>query len=148
MYSSQIWQYFQLMFIPLFWVVQIPYIGWGFLLIIIVVGTLFWWHKPYQKGLWKQQYWLVLTQLLFYPAVMAAGWLFQLEPPYYLLNSKRQTTGFWITDSLFFISLALSIFWVWRIKGFRWYIFFFMTTLQFLLCSAWLFTCFEITGWP
>jgi hypothetical protein len=148
MNSSQIWSYFQWLFIPLFWCVQKPFLGWGCLLVIIVAGTLFWWHKPYRKGLWKRSYWLVFTQLLFYPTVMAAAWFFQLEPPSYLPNSKTQATGFWIIDSLFFISLALSIFWVWKIKGFRWYIFFFVTTLQFLLCSAWLFAGFSMTGWP
>jgi hypothetical protein len=145
---SHIWQFFQLLFIPLFWVVQIPFLGWGCLLLIIVAGALFLWHKPYRKGLWKQFYWLVFTQLLFYPAVMAAGWIFQLEPPFYLPNSRTQTTGFWIIGSLFFISIALGLFWVWKIKGFRWYIFSFVATLQLLLCSACLFAGFSITGWP
>jgi hypothetical protein len=79
---------------------------------------------------------------------MAAGWIFQLEPPFYLHNSKTQSAGFWVIDSLFLISPVLSAFWVWKIKGFRWYIFFFVATLQLLLCSAWLFACFSITGWP
>jgi hypothetical protein len=142
---SHIGQFFQWLFIPVSWVVP-P--GWVCLLVIIAAGTIFWWHKPYRKGLWKKSYWLVLAQLLFYPAIMIAGKFFQLDPSYYLMNSKRQTTGFWTIDCLFIISLALSIFWVWWIKGFRWYIFIFVSVLQFLLCSAWLFSGFEITGWP
>jgi hypothetical protein len=148
MNSTQIWQYFQLLFIPLSWVLQIPFFGCGCLFVIIIAGTLFWRQKPYRKGLWKQSYWLVFTQLLFYPAIMATGWLFELEPPSYLPNSKMQTTGFRIIDSLLFISLALSIFWIWKIKGFRWYISFFLAALQFILCSAWLFAMFSMTGWP
>lgn len=148
MNPSQIWQYFQWLAIPLSWYLGIPFLAWGCLVVIIIAGTLFWWQKPYRKGLWKHSYWLVFTQLLFYPAIMATGWLFELESPSYLLNPKRQATGFWVIDSLIFISFVLNVFWIWRIKGFRWYILFFLAALQFLLCSAWLFAMFSMTGWP
>jgi hypothetical protein len=145
MILGNIGRFFQWLSIPISWVAPA---GWACLIAMIVAGVIFWWHKPYRKGLWKHSYWLVFTQIIFYPAIMAAGLFFQLEPPFYVRNSTRQTTGFWITDCLFFISLALSIFWVWKIKGFRWYLFLFVAILQFYLCSAWLFTAFAITGWP
>jgi hypothetical protein len=75
-------------------------------------------QQPFRTGLWRSSYWLIFTQLLFFPAIVAVGALFQAVsgPPY----PKQNLMGERLLDGLFYVSFATSAFWLWRMKGLRW----------------------------
>lgn len=74
--------------------------------------------QPFRSRLWRTSYWLIFTQLLFFPAIVAVGVLF---PP---LNGwpqpKENPVGRRLLDTLFYLSFTMSGFWLWRMKGLRW----------------------------
>jgi hypothetical protein len=78
-------------------------------------------QKPFEKGLWRPHYWLVLTHLLFFPAAIAAGviWANPITNP--TIPHRAIETGRWYLDSLTYASFASCVWWVWRMKGFRWF---------------------------
>jgi hypothetical protein len=69
---------------------------------------------------WKRSYWLVSTQLLFYPLAIAIGSAFQarIHPPTEPLNPNR--LGERLLDALTITSLVTAAFWVYYMKGLRW----------------------------
>jgi hypothetical protein len=69
---------------------------------------------------WRRSYWLVLTQLLFYPLAIAIGCAFQakIHPPTEPLNPNRH--GEHLLDALTITSLVTAAFWVYYMKGLRW----------------------------
>jgi hypothetical protein len=75
-------------------------------------------QQPFRKGKWRSSYWLIFTQMLFVPAIVAVGVLFPAVsgPPY----AKQNLMGNRLLDALFYLSLATSAFWLWRMKGLRW----------------------------
>ena len=75
-------------------------------------------QKPFRAGLWRTSHWLILTQLLFYPAIVAIGVLFPAVSGW--PHPKENVVGRRLLDGLFYLSLATSAFWLWRMKGMRW----------------------------
>jgi hypothetical protein len=146
--SSHFWRDFQWLFAQGLVLFRWPVFGWAGLIVACGLLVLFLWQKPHRKGLWKQSYWLVFTQLLFYPAIIAVGVYLQQQPPYYLPQPKIAATGTLIIKGLVYTSLALSLFWVFKMKGLRWYAFCFLAFLQFLLYGAWFVAECSMTGWP
>jgi hypothetical protein len=75
-------------------------------------------QQPFQRQLWRPSYWLIFTQLLFFPASVLVGVLFPAVsgPPY----PKENVMGKRLLDGVFYLSLATSAFWLWRMKGLRW----------------------------
>ena len=78
-------------------------------------------QKPYSRGLWKPYHWLVLTHLLFFPAVIAAGiiWANPITNP--TVPHHAIEAGRWWLNVLMFASFASCVWWVWRMRGFRWF---------------------------
>lgn len=76
-------------------------------------------QQPFEKQLWRSCYWLIFTQLLFFPALVAVGVLFpavsSVRP-----NLKENVLGHRLLDGLFYLSIATSAFWIWRMRGLRW----------------------------
>ena len=75
-------------------------------------------QQPFRTGKWRHSYWLMFTQLLIFPALVAVGVLFPAvsgRP-----NLKENPTGHWLLDGLFYLSFATSAFWLYRMKGLRW----------------------------
>jgi len=58
--------------------------------------------------------------MLFFPAKVAVGVLFPavsaVRP-----HLKENVFGHRLLDALFYLSLAMSAFWVWRMRGLRWF---------------------------
>jgi hypothetical protein len=75
-------------------------------------------QQPFRTGRWRSSYWLIFTQLLFFPAIVAVGVMFPAVsgPPY----PNENLMGERLLDGLFCLSLATSAFWLWRMKGLRW----------------------------
>jgi hypothetical protein len=85
---------------------------------VVSVVSAFVRQQPFRSGKWRSSYWLIFTQLLFFPAIVAVGVLFPAVSlrPY----PKENPTGHWLLDGLFYLSLATSAFWLYRMKGLRW----------------------------
>jgi hypothetical protein len=75
-------------------------------------------QQPFRTRLWRTWHWLIFTQLLFFPAMVAIGVLF--PAPDGPIHSPGNRMGEWLLDGLFYLSLATSAFWWWRMKGLRW----------------------------
>ncbi len=74
-------------------------------------------QRPMRSGLWRSSYWLVLTQLLFYPALIAVAVLGGVN---FRPVREPNKTALLYTDVLACASFALAVFWVWRMRGLRW----------------------------
>lgn len=86
------------------------------------------------KGNWRTSYWLIFTQMLFFPAMVAVGVLFpamSVRP-----DLKENVIGHRLLDGLFYLSLATSAFWVWRMRGLRWVAASLLLLQQVLLIAA------------
>jgi len=75
-------------------------------------------QKPTQTQTWRNHYWLVLTQLFFFPAILSVGVLFPASGPGPYV--KPNSVGSLLLDILFYSSLAVGAFWIWRMKNLRW----------------------------
>jgi hypothetical protein len=75
-------------------------------------------QRPFRTGAWRFSYWLMFTQLLFFPLIVAVGALFPAISGW--PHPKANPIGNHLLDILFFLSLATCAFWVYRMKGLRW----------------------------
>jgi len=75
-------------------------------------------HRPFQRGTWRSSYWLIFTQLFFFPATVAVGALFPAVGvrPY----AQENLMGKRLLDVLFYLSLVTAAIWLYRMKGLRW----------------------------
>ena len=104
------------------------------------------WQRPFGSGRWRRHYWLVLTQFLFFPAVVAVGVLYRVNTVPNQPRPKVNPVADWSIDILFFLSLALSFFWVYKMKGFRWFAFCLVALQQVFLFGAAFVAGMSITG--
>lgn len=75
---------------------------------------------PFDRERWQRQYWLVFLSLLFIPITIAvgeAGWIDPSVSP----RPTPSTLLLWTNNGLFIASVVLGIFWVYRMKGLRWF---------------------------
>jgi hypothetical protein len=75
-------------------------------------------QQPFRTRLWRPWYWLIFTQLLFFPATVAVGVLFPALSSW--PHPKENVMGHRLLDGLFYFSLVTSTFWLWRMRGLRW----------------------------
>ncbi len=78
-------------------------------------------QRPYQTRLWKPYHWLVLTHLLFFPAVILVGVLCANPVTNPTIPHQTDRSARFYLDALSYGSFASCAFWIWRMKGFRWY---------------------------
>lgn len=90
-------------------------------------------QRPFQGDRWCRSHWLVFTQVLFCPAVIAAAVLGGVNlPP---IHEPDRIASLFIR-ALFWASLITGVFWTWRMKGIRWTAFSFVALQQFLFLAA------------
>lgn len=107
--------------------------GWAFefmaigplSIVAVVVAVSFVWaaleQRPIRYRLWKPFHWLALSQLLFFPAAIAIGTLWpSLTTNPALPHHPNRAAGLWLYV-LWYGSLTSGAFWIWRMKGFRWF---------------------------
>jgi hypothetical protein len=78
-------------------------------------------QRPFRMRLWRPYHWLVICHLLFFAAAIAVG-VFGANPisnPA-LPHPPNPSAEHWL-DIVTCGSLASCGFWIWRMKGFRWY---------------------------
>jgi hypothetical protein len=91
-------------------------------------------QRPFYRPIWKQTYSIVVLQFLFFPASLAVGVLGRVDwtqphfpgPNYWGLRAE---------DLFDLGSLILGSYWVWRMKGLRWFALS-LTMLQLWLLAA------------
>jgi hypothetical protein len=116
-------------------IVWLPIIGWPILLSALGFVIVTTWKRPIGSASWNKSYWLVLSQFLFIPAVAAVGALYGWDNGP-IPRLKVDQIGNWATETLFFVSLALGLFWIYRMKGLRLFAFFVVTLQQAMLFAA------------
>ena len=84
--------------------------------------------RPFQNPHWKASHWFVLTQLLFFPAAITVGVLYP--------NRGFNSTANGSLNILALTSHVLAAFWVYRMKGFRWFALSLVTLLEMILMAA------------
>ncbi len=109
---------------------------------IIIAGACIKQH-PFKVQLWRRAYWLVFTQLLFYPAVICVAVLggVNFRPP-----PQSNSVASLYSEILFWASLGLAAFWIWRMKGLRFLAFGLIALQQMLLLGAFLVADMAISG--
>ena len=147
MNAAHFWQYFQWLFVQGLGIVALPKFGVAAVLLAAGLVAALVVQNPFGKGRWKSSYWFVLTQCLFYPAVIAVGVIFAAGPrrPFDPLP-KVPPVADMAMDTLTVLSLALGIFWIYRLKGLRWITFCFVALQLLFLCGALFVAGMSITG--
>src|SRR5581483_5215920 len=102
-------------------------------------------QQPFQRQLWQASYWLIFTQMLFFPAMVAIGVLFPA------VNTVRphlegNVVGSRLLDALFYLSLVMGAFWVWRMRGLRWLAASLVVLQEVLLIGAGLVAGMSVSG--
>jgi hypothetical protein len=144
-HTTYFWPYFGFllkMFLEIFF---LPQVGLPCMVLAVASGTLLVWKRPIRSQHWKRYYWLVLTQWLFVPAMVAVGVLYGYDDdPKPTL--KVNPFGVPMIDILFWLSLALGLFWIYRMKGVRWFAFSLIALQQAFLFGALVVANMSITG--
>jgi hypothetical protein len=86
---------------------------------------------PFSDKIWKREYWIVFLSLLFIPINIAIGDIGWIDPSI-SPRPAPNTLLVWTNNGLFIASVALAIFWVYRMKGLRWF------ALAFALIQLWM----------
>ena len=118
MNTAHFWEDFHRLFL---WSVQflgVPPVILMTAICIVGVVVSFAREQPFSTRLWRPWYWLIFTQLLFFPATVACGVLFPAVSGW--PHPKENVIGHRLLDGLFYSSLATSAFWLWRMRGLRW----------------------------
>jgi hypothetical protein len=93
-------------------------------------------QNPMRTGRWKQYHWLAAAHLLFFFAAIAVGVTWrnpQVNPT--LPHTANAVGKMWL-DVITCSSLVSCAFWVWRMKGFRWFAASLMVLLQVPVFAA------------
>lgn len=85
---------------------------------IISVVSAFVRQQPFRTGVWRSSYWLIFTQLLFFPAIIAVGVLLPAVSSW--PHPKENAIGNRVLDALFYLSIVTGALWIYRMKGLRW----------------------------
>jgi hypothetical protein len=78
-------------------------------------------QRPFKTGLWKQYHWLVSSHLLFFVAAIAVAVFYANPITNPTITHPSNPSGALCLDAVTYGSLASCGFWIWRMKGFRWY---------------------------
>jgi hypothetical protein len=106
-------------------------------------------QSPFKRRLWKRHHWLVLTHLLFFAAAIVVGVRWANPITSYNLPHQAVPIAKVLLDVLFYGSLASCAFWIWRMKGFRWYATSMMALAEVPVMGALLISAMSIAGaWP
>jgi hypothetical protein len=143
--NNDTWAYFKWLLTMSFDIVELPILGWACSLLFVGLLVAFAWQRPFGHGRWKPHYSLVLTQFLFFPAIVAVGALYGSIKPRHAPQPVNPAAELAV-EILFFLSSILSFFWLYRMKGLRWFAFCLVTLQQVFLFGAALVADMSITG--
>jgi len=78
-------------------------------------------QKPMRTGLWKRYHWLAAMHLVFFFAALAVGVIWQNPQTNPTLPHPASRVGTTWLGIVTYASYASCVFWVWRMRGFRWF---------------------------
>ena len=119
------------------------------LLPLAVVSLVWAWRRqhPIRKRLWRPSDWLVLSHLLFFAATISIGALYPAEGSHYGGPARALHHGAdEALNVLFYVSLVSCAFWIWRMKGFRWFAASLMAVLECPIVGALFIAGMSVTG--
>ncbi|MBZ5723118.1 MAG: hypothetical protein LAO03_22490 [Acidobacteriia bacterium] len=131
------WSQFEWLLMQALSIVRVPLFGWIFLALVSGVFISAALQNPFRSGRWKHHYFLVFTHALVFLAILSVGVLYRVpfpDPTKPLL--KENAVADWTLNILFFLSIILSIFWVYRMRNLRWLAFFVVALQELFLLSA------------
>ena len=99
-------------------------------------------QRPFTSPDWRNYYWLALTQLFFFPAVVSVSVFGQVHRA----QSRPNTTANWALEILFWLALGSGAFWIHRMKGLRWFAFGLIALQHVLLLGAFFVAATSIIG--
>jgi hypothetical protein len=98
---------------------------------------------PFQSPQWKRSHWLVLTQLLFFPIVISIGVLY---PAASVNRGAAVSTANKVSQVLGWLSLVLAVYWIYRMKGLRWFAASLVLLIQVILMGAFFISGMAVSG--
>ena|ERR1700722_8962830 len=123
----------------------LPQLLFAFLIATASLVTAFFRQRPLQSPQWRPSHWLVLTQLLFFPVVISLGVLYPAQGPS-SVQAIAHPTANQACDFLGWLSLALGTFWIYRMKGFRWFAASLVAVFELVLFGSFAIAGMAITG--
>src|SRR5215469_9790669 len=118
-------------------IVRVPLFGWIFLALVsgLVISAAL--QNPFQHGRWSHRYFLVFTHFFLFLAILSIGVLYRVPfPDPTKPRPKENTIADWSLNILFFLSVILSIFWVYRMRKLRWLAFFVVALQELFVLGA------------
>jgi hypothetical protein len=103
-------------------------------------------QRPFRMHLWKAHHWLSLSHLLFFAAAITVGVLCAapLTGPPFARSPNR--AGVRYLDVVMYGSFASCVFWIWRMKGFRWFACSLMALMEVPVLGALFVAGMSVTG--
>lgn len=101
-------------------------------------------QKPFSGGGWRRSDWLILTQLLFAPALLIVGVLYSASE-----NSglpQQNSMGQQLLSSLFYLSIVTAVFWLYRTRKQLWLSASLLAVLELLVIGAGFAAAVSISG--
>ena len=95
----------------------------------VVASLVYKW--PFHSQRWKKEYWLAFLSLLFIPATTVVGVVGWIDPGM-VPQQKPSVALEWIDNGLSIAFIVLGVFWVYRMKGLRWF------AVSFMLIQLWI----------
>jgi hypothetical protein len=120
----------------------LPAISAGFVLAIIFVTVAVSKQKPRRFGIWKPWYWLVFTQLLYFPVVLTIAVLGGVS---YMSVAPNPVASKYV-DVLLWMSLVTGAIWIYRLNGARWVVAGFIAVQEIVLFGAFLVAAMATSG--
>ena len=90
------------------------------------------WHLRHRQ--WNKEYWLVFAGLLFVPLTIAIGVVGWIDPSV-VPRPKPNAVAVWANNGLDIAFLLFGIYWIYRMKGLRWF------AVAVMLMQLWLLFC-------
>jgi len=134
-WTFSVWSFGFLLHIPTFLAI--------FVLACLSLVLACWKQRPFRSALWKRSDWLVLMQLLYFPVVISLGVLYPASGPSFY---HPESTASRVCGVLSGVSLVTAGFWVYRMKGFRWFGFSVVAMLQVILMGAFFVAEMSVSG--
>ena len=103
------------------WSLEFPFLAEFRVPMLLLIGNLLAALAFSRKGLqnsWKRSHWLVFTNLLLFPAVVAAGAIFSAEP--HAQAPKISRFGEWALDAILLLTVLVGTYCVYVMRGLRW----------------------------
>jgi hypothetical protein len=94
---------------------------------------------------WKRSCWLVFSNLLLFPAVVAAGAIFSVDPKPHLVT-KVSGLGEWTLDAILLLSALAGAYCIYVMRGLRWLALSILLLEEYLLFGAMFIAGMAISG--